>query len=107
MSHFSRKSYTNVKKQLKDDAGMSTDLLSRIDTGFMFAYAVGSFFSGQLADRLHPSTIVAVGLIGSAACVMGLVAGLWLDVMHKSALVSNAYFLILWLAHGLFQSTGQ
>jgi MFS transporter, OPA family, solute carrier family 37 (glycerol-3-phosphate transporter), member 1/2 len=107
MSHFSRKSYTNVKKQMKDEAGMTTEILSRLDTGFMFSYAIGSFFSGQLADRMHPSTIVAVGLVGSAACVMGLVFGLWADVLHTSPLLANTYFLSIWLAHGLFQSTGE
>ncbi|CAN0252370.1 unnamed protein product, partial [Discosporangium mesarthrocarpum] len=33
MSHFSRKCYTNVKRQLANRASMSTNLLSRLDTG--------------------------------------------------------------------------
>ncbi|KAG5183793.1 major facilitator superfamily domain-containing protein [Tribonema minus] len=106
MSHFSRKSYTNVKKQMKTDAGMTTELFSRMDTGFMFAYAIGSFFSGQLGDRLRPTTVVAAGLIGSAACVMALVFGLWGDVVHENPIWANTYFLSAWLLHGLFQSTG-
>ncbi len=35
MSHFSRKCYTNVKKQLVVHAGMSKSLLSRLDTGYV------------------------------------------------------------------------
>ena len=35
MSHFSRKCYTNVKKQLVVNAGMTKSLLSRLDTGYV------------------------------------------------------------------------
>lgn len=49
MSHFSRKSYTNVKVQLKL-AGVDPILLSQMDTVFMICYAIGSFFSGKLGD---------------------------------------------------------
>lgn len=69
MSHFSRKSYTNVKIQMKSQASMDPILLSQMDTAFMFFYAIGSFFSGRLGDTFHAPTIIGFGLIGSAACV--------------------------------------
>ena len=104
MSHFSRKSYTNVKKNMKD-GGMAEDVLSQMDTGFMFCYAVGSFFSGALGDRLRPTTVVAVGLWGSAVMVMALTAGLWSD-LQQNEVSTNVYFTGVWMIHGLFQSTG-
>jgi len=106
MSHFSRKSYTNVKVQLKGSAGVDPILLSQMDTTFMFFYAIGSFFSGKLGDTYHAPTVVGIGLIGSAACVFFLVMGVWTDVAHGSAAYSHFYFMFIWLVHGLVQSTG-
>ena len=106
MSHFSRKSYTTVKKQLQADAGFSTDVLSTMDTTFMFSYAIGSFFSGSLGDRMRPSTVVAAGLWGSAICVAVLCVAIWTDFMVEAPGVGDAAVLFTWLIHGLFQSTG-
>ena len=41
MSHFSRKCYSTVKKQLSDDAGYTSTTLSEMDTTFMATYAIG------------------------------------------------------------------
>lgn len=104
-SHFSRKGYTNVKAQLKEDAGVDPILLGQMDTTFMFFYAIGSFFSGRLGDILHPPTVVAAGLVGSACCVLALAACVWSDVEQSPAL-ARVLLLGIWLCHGLFQSTG-
>ena len=64
-----------------------------MDTAFMFMYAIGSFFSGQLGDRsiaqykelfltrtlyylcrYHAPTVIGFGLIASALCVTLLTA---------------------------------
>jgi sugar phosphate permease len=105
MSHFSRKCYTNVKVQLKL-LGMDPILLSQMDTTFMFFYAIGSFFSGQLGDTYHAPTVVGLGLIGSAACVLTLALGIWDDIENSTYWISHFFFLSVWLVHGLFQSTG-
>ena len=106
MSHFSRKSYTNVKAQLREDAGFDTDLLSRIDTGFMFCYAVGSFFSGKLGDKYNPVTVTSVGLMGSGVMVILFVIGVIDKFCIKNYAAANVYFMVVWFTHGLFQSTG-
>jgi len=106
MSHFSRKSYTNVKVQLKGKAGVDPILLSQMDTTFMFFYAIGSFFSGKLGDTYHAPTVVGIGLLGSALCVFALVVGVETDVAHSSVAYSHFYFMFIWLVHGLVQSTG-
>lgn len=93
MSHFSRKAYTNVKTQLRDD-DMDPILLSGMDTIFMTCYAVGSFFSGNIGDTYHAPTVVGVGLVGSGLCVAALVAGIWADLPHGSAVVSQAFFMV-------------
>ena len=49
MSHISRKCYTNVKMDLVK-AGVDKIILSQMDMGFMFTYAIGSFISGRLGD---------------------------------------------------------
>jgi sugar phosphate permease len=107
MSHFSRKSYTNVKVQMKGEAGMDPILLSQMDTAFMFFYAIGSFFSGRLGDTFHAPTIIGLGLFGSSICVFLLVFGIYEDYAKTSAVgFTYFYFLITWTIHGLFQSTG-
>ena len=107
MSHFSRKSYTNVKVQMKGQAGIDPILLSQMDTVFMFFYAIGSFFSGRLGDTFHAPTIIGYGLIGSAACVFFLVFGIFENYARSSSIgFTYFYFLIVWTVHGLFQSTG-
>lgn len=93
MSHFSRKSYTNVKVELKA-TGFDPILLSQMDTAFMFCYAIGSFFSGQLGDKYHAPTVVGLGLIGSGLCVLVVTIGLAMGVPQWSASVSHAYFLV-------------
>lgn len=105
MSHFSRKCYTNVKVELKG-IGFDPILLSQMDTGFMFFYAIGSLCSGQLGDRLHAPTVVGLGLLGSAACVLALTIGIWEDVEGDSVWFYHFFFLTVWLVHGLMQSTG-
>ncbi|CAB1097621.1 unnamed protein product [Ectocarpus sp. CCAP 1310/34] len=106
MSHFSRKCYTNVKKQLVVNAGMSKSLLSRLDTGFMLSYAIGGFLSGMVGDRMRMSTVIAGGLAGSAVCVLLLAGGAADHLLQKTVIGANIFFMINWLAHGLFQSTG-
>ena len=105
MSHFSRKCYTNVKVQLKA-LGFDPILLSQMDTTFMFFYAIGSFFSGQLGDHFHAPTVVGLGLLGSAGCVLALTMGIWSDVESDSTWFYHFFFLSVWLVHGLMQSTG-
>ena len=51
--HYGRKSLTLVKPQLID-AGLSLRDLSMMDAAFLFTYAVGSLFSGYLADSFAP-----------------------------------------------------
>jgi sugar phosphate permease len=107
MSHFSRKSYTNVKVQMKGQAGMDPILLSQMDTAFMFFYAIGSYFSGRLGDMFHAPTIIGYGLIGSACCVFLLVFGISEDFTRSNSVAfASIYFLSIWTIHGLFQSTG-
>jgi sugar phosphate permease len=72
----------------------------------MFAYAIGSFFSGSLGDRLYPPMVVGVGLLGSAAMVLALVIGVNMDILGYSTAVGTVFFVGIWIVHGLMQSTG-
>ena len=45
MAHFSRKCYSTVKPQLRDEAGITKVVLSEMDGVFMASYALGSFIS--------------------------------------------------------------
>lgn len=73
---------------------------------FIIADCTGSFFSGKLGDTYHAPTIVALGLIGSSLCVFALAAGVWGDIVDYSYGTYYAFFMGVWLVHGMFQSTG-
>ena len=105
MSHFSRKSYTTVKVQLQAD-GLDSILLSRMDTIFMFCYAIGSFFSGNIGDRYHSPTVIGVALVGSGLCVAVLVGGIYADIPHAGVAANQVFCMTTWLVHGLLQSVG-
>jgi sugar phosphate permease len=104
LSHWTRKSYTNVKVQLQE-AGVDALTLTAMDSGFMFTYAGGSFITGQLGDRFSPVRIIACGLLGSTVCLFSMIFGVSPWVTSSSALV-GMWFLGTQLIHGAFQATG-
>eukprot|EP01084_Bolivina_argentea_P024114 44994_1 len=106
MSHFSRKCYTNIKVHLIKYGGMNKVLLSGLDTAFMFSYAVGSFFSGSLGDRLYPPMVVGSGLIGSFICLMILVVAVNWELMSFSNWLGPIILVANWVIFGVMQSTG-
>lgn len=62
-------------------------------TVFAVVYATGQFVNGMVADRVSPRGYMAAGLLGSAACNLGIaLAG------------SYGALLALWALNGAFQS---
>jgi len=106
MAHFSRKCYSTVKQQLQDEAGYSSLILSAMDTTFMATYALGNIISGKLGDTLNPTTVLAIGLFGSGACLFLINVSLWLDFVGFSELLGNIFILAIYFLFGFFQSTG-
>ncbi|GMI06796.1 hypothetical protein TrRE_jg3746, partial [Triparma retinervis] len=106
MSHFSRKCYSTVKKQLIDEGGYSSVTLSEMDTTFMATYAIGSFVSGRLGDIYRPTTILAIGLYGSGICLFFMLANLLMDYEHMSKLLGDSIMLGTYFLFGFAQSTG-
>ena len=72
----------------------------------MATYAVGSVISGRLGDLFRPTTVVAVGLIGSAFCLAMMTMALIWDFEHLSASYGSAFYLFTYFVFGFFQSTG-
>ena len=106
MAHFSRKCYSTVKQQLQDEAGYSSLILSAMDTTFMATYAVGNIVSGKLGDTLNPTTVLAIGLFGSGACLFLINVSLWFDFVGFSEQLGNFFILAVYFMFGFFQSTG-
>ena len=106
MAHFSRKCYSTVKQQLQKTAGYSAVILSAMDTVFMGTYAAGNIISGKLGDTFNPTTVLAIGLFGSAFCLFMIVLSLWMDLLHMSLFLGNAFIIAVYFCFGFFQSTG-
>lgn len=106
MAHLTRKSYSTVKQQLQTSAGYSPLLLSEMDTIFMATYAAGNIINGKLGDTFNPTTILAIGLFGSGACLLLMTLLVLLDVEHYSAMLGNVCILVIYFLFGFFQATG-
>jgi len=106
MSHLSRKSYSTVKQQLQSDAGYSATILSAMDTVFMFTYAAGNIINGKLGDTFNPTTILAIGLWGSGACLIVMVGAIVTNLVSISVMLGNIVLLSILFLFGIFQATG-
>ncbi len=69
----------------------------------MFSYAVGSFFSGSLGDRLYPPMVVGAGLIGSFLCLMILDAVVEGGLMSFSSWFGSIILVANWVIFGVMQ----
>jgi OPA family glycerol-3-phosphate transporter-like MFS transporter 1/2 len=106
MSHLSRKSYSTVKQQLQSDAGYSSTILSAMDTVFMFTYAAGNIINGKLGDTFNPTTILAIGLWGSGACLLVMVGAILSNLVEVNVTLANTVLLSILFLFGIFQATG-
>lgn len=106
MAHFSRKCYSTVKQQLQKQAGYSALLLSEMDTVFMATYAAGNIINGKLGDTFNPTTILAIGLLGSGACLFLITVAIWFDFEGMSVALGNFFVLAVYFLFGFFQATG-
>ena len=102
MSHLSRKSYSTVKQQLQSDAGYSATILSAMDTVFMFTYAAGNIINGKLGDTFNPTTILAIGLWGSGACLIVMVGAIVTNLVSISVMLGNIVLLSILFLFGIF-----
>ncbi|HZN35789.1 MAG TPA: MFS transporter, partial [Pirellulaceae bacterium] len=75
--------------------GLSSDQAGLILASLKITYGIGQFFNGQLAERLSPRVMLALGMFGSAL----------LNVLF--GLGTGFYFLLfVWATNGFFQSLG-
>ena len=100
-----RKCYTNVKMDLVK-SGVDKNILSQMDMGFMFTYAIGSFISGRLGDTFPQNVIIGVGLLGSTLCLGMIQYFEWIDVVHYNYGMGFFLFVMAQFIHGLMQATG-
>ena len=72
----------------------------------MFTYAIGNIVSGKLGDTFSPTTVLAIGLFGSGACLFLLNVSLWFDFVGFNVTLGSVFVLGVYFLFGLFQSTG-
>lgn len=92
--YLTRKNLSVVKSRLVDE-GISMQMLSTIDAGYLSAYAAGLFIMGALGDRFGAKKILVFGLLGSALCSI-----------FFGSLFSAPLFALIFFANGFFQSAG-
>jgi len=102
-----RTSLNVVKGPILDSGILTASQLGTIGSFLFFAYAIGKFFSGFLADYSNTKRFMATGLLIStlANFLLGV-----LGIMAESAAITNIFlfisFCILWCINGLSQSMG-
>lgn len=94
-----------VKKPILDNGILDATQLGLIGSTLLFAYAIGKFVNGFLADHCNIKRFMATGLIVSAAAnlIMGIlgIAGTAIPTMAFFVL-----FAIMWGINGWSQSMG-
>ena len=78
----------------------SNVLLGSLDTSYLFAYAIGIFISGYIAERVNLRYFLTVGQVASGA--LAILYGL----AYTFDIHSMVFFVSVLVAQGLFQSTG-
>jgi sugar phosphate permease len=93
--YLTRKNFSVAKHSIELDLGVDRSALGMIDTGYLFAYAMGQFFWGFAADKVGARRVIALGMLLTAACSIGF------------GLSSTfAMFALLFSLNGLVQSSG-
>lgn len=94
-----------VKKPILDDGMLDATQLGLIGSTLLFAYAIGKFVNGFLADHCNIKRFMATGLIVSAAAnlIMGILG------FASTVIPTMAFFVlfaIMWGVNGWSQSMG-
>jgi len=100
-----RTSLNVMKKPILDSGSLDASQLGVIGSALLFAYAVGKFVNGFIADYCNIKRFMATGLIVSAAAnaLMGLL-GLAHSVVPTAVIF--AAFAVMWGLNGWAQSMG-
>ncbi len=100
-----RTSLNVLKKPILDSGILDATQLGLIGSCLLFAYAVGKFVNGFLADHCNAKRFMATGLVISslANAVMGILGFAWSVIPTTVLFVS---FAILWGLSGWTQSMG-
>ena len=100
-----RTSLNVMKKPILDSGSLDASQLGVIGSALRFAYAVGKFVNGFIADYCNIKRFMATGLIVSAAAnaLMGLL-GLAHSVVPTAVIF--AAFAVMWGLNGWAQSMG-
>ena len=65
--YFCRTNLAVALPGIEEELGYSKVQMSIVLLSLKFAYGLGQFVNGQLAERFSPRVMLAVGMIGSAA----------------------------------------
>ena len=100
-----RTSLNVVKKPIIDEGILDATQLGLIGSVLLFAYAIGKFVNGFLADHCNIKRFMATGLIVSAAANLTLgILGFTSEVIPTAMLF--LLFAIMWGINGWSQSMG-
>jgi len=93
--YFCRSNLAAAVPGLEHDAGLSKTEIGWILGSLKLAYGVGQLINGQLAERVRPRVLLAIGMFASAALniLFGFATGLY-------------FLLFVWAANGYAQSLG-
>jgi OPA family glycerol-3-phosphate transporter-like MFS transporter len=93
--YFCRNNISASVPGIQADLDLTKTQIGTILGGLKLAYGVGQLLNGQLAERISPRLLLAIGIFLSAAlnAIFGLGTGLY-------------FLLFVWAANGYFQALG-
>lgn len=93
--YFCRNNLAVALPGIQTELGYTKAQLGTVLMGLKLAYGVGQFVNGQLAERISPRRLLAIGMVSSAVLnvVFGLETGLY-------------FLLFVWACNGYVQALG-
>ena len=93
--YFCRTNISVALPGIEAELGYDKTSMAIVLTALKIAYGCGQFLNGQLAERLSPRKMIAIGMFGSAA----------LNVLFGFG-TAMYFFLFVWACNGYAQSLG-
>ncbi|MDO4739157.1 MAG: MFS transporter [Eubacteriales bacterium] len=93
MSYVMRLGFAAGLVEITAALGVSQSSAGLACTGLFITYGAGQFLSGYLGDRIPPRVLITAGMLGAAACNIGVAIAPGVGAM-----------IALWCINGLFQA---
>ena len=96
MSYIMRLGFAAGLVEITSALGIAQSTAGLACTGLFITYGAGQFLSGWLGDRIAPRRLIALGLLGAAACNLAMAVSRGVGMMIAVWCVNGVFQAMLW-----------